>query len=225
MNTGYLLALSTGLLGGFGHCIGMCGPLVGAFAFRREEGGGTGSGGFIPQLLYHGGRLATYAGVGALMGLTGSFLNVAGKLTGLQNAVDLFAGLFVLFMGVGILRGSGLYRWFEKKNQYILAAAGKTATRSFLLRFFFLGALFGLLPCGLSYSMFMAAAATGNPVSGAFIMFAFGAGTLPSLLVFGVLVGHVGQRLRGWAYRAGGVMVILMGILFLWRGFHVSPCM
>ncbi len=222
MNSGYLLAVTTGLLGGFGHCIGMCGPLVGAFAFPKEEGSRPSADGYLPQFFYHGGRLLTYTGIGALMGLTGSFLNVAGRLTGLQDAVALGAGFFVLFMGISILGGSGLNRWIESKNRHILSAAKRTAGKSALLRFFLLGILFGLLPCGLSYSMFMAAAATGSPASGAFLMFAFGAGTLPSLLAFGILMGFAGQRLRGWAYKAGGVMVILMGLLFLWRGLHVS---
>lgn len=222
MKSDYLLAVTTGLLGGFGHCIGMCGPLITAFGFQKGKGKTLLTRQVVPHLLYHGGRLLTYAGIGALMGLTGSFLNVAGRLTGLQDAVALGAGFFVLFMGISILGGSGLNRWIESKNRHILSAAKRTAGKSALLRFFLLGILFGLLPCGLSYSMFMAAAATGSPASGAFLMFAFGAGTLPSLLAFGILMGFAGQRLRGWAYKAGGVMVILMGLFFLWRGFHVS---
>jgi hypothetical protein len=45
-----------------------------------------------------------------------------------------------------------------------------------------LGLCWGLLPCGLVYTLLLTAAATGNPVGGAVTMLVFGAGTLPSML-------------------------------------------
>jgi len=53
------MALLTGLLGGFGHCIGMCGPLVGAFALASGSLGPRRS--MAGQLAYHAGRVTTYA--------------------------------------------------------------------------------------------------------------------------------------------------------------------
>jgi sulfite exporter TauE/SafE len=92
---GPLLALGTGLLGGFGHCLGMCGPLVGAFGLVAPPG--TPAARVLgPQLAYHLGRVTTYALVGGAMGLTGSFVNVAGRLAGLQDAVAVLGALFVL---------------------------------------------------------------------------------------------------------------------------------
>ena len=51
---------------------------------------------------------------------------------------------------------------------------------------FGLGAINGLLPCGLVYIAAAGAAATGQPIEGAIHMAAFGAGTLPVLLGIGM---------------------------------------
>ena len=68
MRSDNLLALATGLLGGFGHCVGMCGPLVAAMSLaggpadpRRVLAG---------HLLYNAGRVTTYGFIGAAMGLS-----------------------------------------------------------------------------------------------------------------------------------------------------------
>jgi len=221
MEHSYLIAATTGLLGGFGHCLGMCGPIVAAFAFSKGENKGLWEG-VLPQLLYHGGRITTYAVVGGALGAAGSFLNLAGRLSGIRNLVALIAGLFVIAMGIGIVTGaSGLNRRIEAGNGRILKWAAVTAKGRGTGRFLLLGLLFGLLPCGLSYSIFMASAATGGIVSGALLAAAFGAGTLPALLSFGLLIDRAGVRLRGWAYRGGGILVIVMGLLFLRRGLHV----
>jgi sulfite exporter TauE/SafE len=220
METGYLLALTTGLLGGFGHCIGMCGPLVASFGFRRGDASGLRVQAFS-HLLYHSGRVFTYMVIGAVMGLTGSFLNVAGRLAGIQDAVAIGAGLFIVIMGLGIIGWKRGPRWIESKNRLLLRTADRTGRHASIFRFFLLGLLFGMLPCGLSYSLFLSAAATGAPLAGALIMLCFGAGTTPSLLLFGALVTVAGSRVREWAYRLGGVVIVVMGTLFLLRGLHL----
>ena len=55
----YLLVFAAGALGSFGHCIGMCGPLVAAFSLP------LGKGRLLPaNLLYHLGRVTTYGMIG-----------------------------------------------------------------------------------------------------------------------------------------------------------------
>src|SRR6266536_6272940 len=127
MRAHLVLALTTGLLGGFGHCAGMCGPLVASVGLvsspllgaRRALGG---------QLLYNAGRVTTYAFLGALMGLTGSFVNTAGRLAGLQNAVSIAAGALMIAMGLG---AAGVAPWARRLEE---RAAGRVfrAVRSVL---------------------------------------------------------------------------------------------
>jgi sulfite exporter TauE/SafE len=76
----------------------------------------------------------------------------------------------------------------------------------------------GVLPCGVSWTIFLGAAASGGPVPGLLMALAFGLGTLPGLLLVGSASALLGQRARGILYRAGGVLIAVMGALFALRG-------
>jgi uncharacterized protein len=207
------IALVTGLLGGFGHCLGMCGPLVATFSLHDR-----GASAWRAPLLYHAGRVLSYASIGAMMGLAGSFLDVAGRLAGVQSAVSVLAGALMLLLGLGIAGLLPLPARLTSPGGGLGRAAGVILEGGSPLRFFPLGLLFGFLPCGLSLTAFMGAAATGNPARGFFFALVFGLATTPALLAFGAAVGFLGARARGLIYRAGGVAVAAAGLLFIRRG-------
>jgi sulfite exporter TauE/SafE len=222
MDPAYSLALLTGLLGGFGHCIGMCGPIVASQAVSRGAGTASLGGRLALGLQYHTGRLFTYSAIGTAMGLSGSFANTAGGLAGFQEVAAILAGVFMIAMGSSIL---GLWRGvslIERHNTTIIGLAGRLMRSTAFLRTFLLGLVMGLLPCGLSYTAFIASAGAGGAVKGMLIALLFGLGTLPALLSFGTLVARLGASKRLWITRAGGVTVILMGIWYLVReiGLH-----
>jgi sulfite exporter TauE/SafE len=220
LEAGYLLAFTTGILGGFGHCIGMCGPLVTSYTLATPISGIPPSvfNRLTPHLFYNLGRITTYTLIGGIMGFSGSFVNVAGRIAGIQNVVAILAGLMMIFMGLSII---GLRRdtvWIERHNLLVLRAAQRVLGLSSPSRYYPLGLILGLLPCGLSYTVFIAAAGTGGPFPGMLTGFLFGLGTLPALLLFGAVMSSLGATLRKRIYRAGGVLVIVMGIYFLYRG-------
>ena len=62
------------------------------------------------------------------------------------------------------------------------------------------------------------AAATGGLPQGFLFALAFGLGTVPALLLVGSASALLSPRLRGALYRAGGVVVVAVGALFLARG-------
>src|SRR5512145_194571 len=100
----YPLLFASGLFGGVGHCVGMCGPLVAAFSFNRAEGGGIG-----PHLLYHLGRVTTYSMLGGVAGFTGSLLDVAAVIAPYQRAVLTATGILIALAGLamgGLLPGA-----------------------------------------------------------------------------------------------------------------------
>lgn len=216
METGYLLAFLTGLFGGFGHCIGMCGPLVAAQTFGRA--------GIRPwrsssaHLLYNTGRIITYVLIGGVMGLAGSFVNVAGRIAGIQHVVMVAAGIFMIFMGLSIANLLPGAAWLEGHGAIVLRYARGLLSGDPVRQSLPLGLLMGLLPCGLSYTVFVAAAGTGSLFSGMLISLFFGLGTAPSLLLFGILVSFISSRMRGILYKAGAVAVIVMGISFIFKG-------
>lgn len=219
MDIGYFLAFITGLTGGFGHCMGMCGPLVASYSLNLNAIDRTSAySRYAPHILYNAGRLTTYVFIGSLMGLTGSFVNTAAGFAGVQNVVAIGTGFFMILMGLnitGVLKGMN---YIEMHNSAILKAVGVVLEGPSAWRYYPLGLVLGFLPCGLSYSMFIAAAGTGSFFSGMFLTFCFGAGTVPALMLFGVMIGSLSSRARTWVYRTGGIIVIIMGIYFIYKG-------
>lgn len=221
MATEYYLALTTGLFGGFGHCIGMCGPLVASYSLKNPSAASvTAPSSWLTHMFYNAGRVSTYALIGAVMGMTGSFVNVAGKLAGPQNIVAVAAGIVMVAFGLSI---TGLWRgtaWIERRNSTVLRFAHRMVTSTSRLRPYLLGMVLGLLPCGLSYTIFIAAAGTGSAPAGMMTAFCFGLGTVPALLSFGAVISTLNTGLRIRIYRLGGIMVIIMGAVFIFRGLR-----
>lgn len=229
---------AAGLLSSFSHCLGMCGPLVASFGLVARPGQGAARAA-VGQLPYHLGRVTTYGALGALMGASGAFVNVAGRLAGLGDLVALVAGLLMVLLGLGAAGVWGALRGCEAipgpiRRQEGAAsrplgrlearASGKVLglVRPLLdggaSRLYPLGLVLGVLPCGVSWTVFLGAAASGGPVPGLLMALAFGLGTVPGLLLLGALGALVGQRIRGLLYRAGGLLIALMGALFVLRG-------
>jgi sulfite exporter TauE/SafE len=216
-----------GLAGGAGHCVAMCGPIVASLGLAATSGQGAGQGTLLAvgrTLPYHLGRVTTYGALGAVMGLTGSFVNVAGRLAGLSEAVAILAGALMLVVGLG---ATGVAEPLERLT------SGWTARITAGARAIFaggvggsgglypLGLALGFLPCGLSWTAFLGAAATGGPVPGLLSALAFGIGTVPGLLAAGFLAAAFGQRARGALRRLGGLAITLLGLHFLLRGLGI----
>jgi sulfite exporter TauE/SafE len=218
-------AAAAGLLSGFSHCLAMCGPLVASFGLVARAGPGLGAGrGALQaawrQLPYHLGRVTTYGLVGAVMGATGTFVNVAGRLAGVSDAVAVLAGGLMIALGLGAAGVTATLRRLEARSSgRVVAAARRVAGSGATL--YPLGLLLGVLPCGVSWTIFLGAAATGGPVPGLLLALAFGLGTIPGLLLVGAASALLGQRARGWLQRAGGLLVAALGLLFLLRGLGV----
>lgn len=215
------LALGMGLLGGFGHCAGMCGPIVAAVSLAAGPRLGARRA-IALHALTSAGRVTTYGFLGLVMGIAGSVVNVAGRAAGLQAAVAALAGALMMVMGLGAAGiAPGVRRVEERLAGRVFAGARSLLEGGGQGRAYALGLLLGFLPCGLSWSAFVGSAATGGPVPGALFALAFGAGTAPALLLVGGATALLSARLRGVLYRLGGAAVALLGLLFLLRGLGI----
>ena len=202
-------ALILGLLGG-GHCLGMCGGLMGALtlAIPAEQRARR----LQLLLAYNLGRILSYATAGLLFGLAGWALASSPAAMLLRSV----AGLLLISMGLylagwwsGLTRiealGRGLWR-------HIQPIASRLLPVSSLPRALLLGALWGWLPCGLVYSTLLWAASQGDARESALLMLAFGLGTWPVLLATGLAAERLTALLRRRGVRmAGGTLVILFG--------------
>ena len=175
--------LLTGLTIGFGHCIGMCGPLVISFSLSLKQRNP-----FVPHLLYHCGRTATYGVLGAVTGATGSLTIVAANIAVIQKAAMFIAGGVVIVMGLAMGQWIPRLRIFDvsyRPGGLFPGILKKTDQTGSALMYLPLGLVLGLLPCGPVYTALLGAARAGmeakgighGMVLGMGMMLAFGVGT------------------------------------------------
>ena len=202
-------AFFAGLLGA-GHCFGMCGAIAGGFGAVSAGRGATRA-----ALVFNGARLASYAGLGALaaglVGLGGEVLSLPdwGRwLRALTAVFILVIGLRFLFdwQGLAVIERAGAGLW-----RRLAPGLGKAAQRPGLSGQVALGLGWGLLPCGMVYTVLLTAASTGSLVGGAAVMLAFGLGTLPALLGLTLWSPALSAVLRDPRFRRwiGAALVLL----------------
>ncbi|MCG6945444.1 MAG: sulfite exporter TauE/SafE family protein [Deltaproteobacteria bacterium] len=217
----YFVIFTTGLAVGFGHCIGMCGPIVVSLSLSLK-----GRSVVVPHLLYNGGRITTYGLLGGIMGATGSFTQVVASIASLQKGVMILTGILIMVMGLamagwiplGVIFGDYynpqgvLSRGFRK-----LSEARSTAT------YYPLGMLLGLLPCGPVYTVLLAAARAGMEAQsglegfliGMGLMLSFGLGTVVALLLIAKLADLGWLKRRDIIYKISSVVMVIMGVYFV----------
>ncbi len=83
-----LMLLGAGLAMSLGHCLGMCGPLVGSLAAAQQSRGLRTGGVLVAQLLHHLGRITSYALIGLVLAAVGSTVRLAGLGRGLAGTLS-----------------------------------------------------------------------------------------------------------------------------------------
>ncbi len=216
----YLAAFLVGLSGGV-HCVGMCGGIVGALSFGLPQESRGRPARFLPFLVaYNTGRLISYAIAGALMGGVGLLAANMAAMHQVRLALGVIAALFLLAMGLylggwwhGLARveriGTLLWRKIEPLGRRFIPVR---VPRQALL----LGLIWGWLPCGLVYSVLIWSISSGDPLHGALVMLSFGLGTLPNLLLMGMMAGKLAAWLRlRWVRFGAGALVAGFGVYML----------
>ncbi len=224
-----------GFLGSFGHCAGMCGPIAAAFSLsqRRENSVGRPLAGISKRsLLFHLllnlGRLLSYALIGAGIGALGSVLIAGGQMAGvgslLRRVMALLTGSLLIWFGLTQVSPEILPRLpflhpllQGKLHERLSSVMVKLSFGDRWWTPFFLGAIWGLIPCGFLYTAQIKAAGAGSAWSGGLTMLAFGLGTLPTMLLVGVSAGMLSRDRRSQLFRMGGWVTLTIGILTLLR--------
>lgn len=212
-------ALLAGLLGG-GHCVGMCGGIVGAVTMTLP-----GSKPKLPFVLaYNLGRIGSYTLAGIIAGAVGASSFFLDHVLPVEKMLYALASLMLVLLGLylaGIWRvltrlealGGRLWQHLQPYSKRLLPV--RTLLQSLLL-----GVLWGWLPCGLVYSVLVAAVASGSPWQGGLLMLAFGLGTLPTLLAMGMAAVRLKKLLQHlWFRRLSGLFIAGFGLLALYRLF------
>lgn len=216
------IALLLAALAGSLHCVGMCGPILLAFSGAMKPASATGKTAHSFAIArsffaYHLGRIWTYSMLGLLAGYVGCCLRHTTSLVQWQRAVGISAGVLVVFVGLallGVIPGIRL----DKSNACGLKKVWSLPMLRALLKHhsftsrLLLGALMGLLPCGLVYAMLAIVAALPTPMHAALGMTIFGIGTIPSLTAVLVTSHLIPASFRTTGTRLAALTVILTGL-------------
>jgi sulfite exporter TauE/SafE len=222
-----MAAFGVGLFNGFLHCSGMCGPFVLSFSLAIPSNHGRRQ--HLGSVLawYNAGRLTGFAGLGAIFGLVGSFVNLAARSAGIDAISGMVGGALMMVWAIGQMRpnhpSSPLQGWsisaVRPLARWLKSYQGpKSALSSFSS-----GLLLSAHPCGLIFAMLLTASATGSGWRGGLALAVFGIGTMPAMVSI-ALAGYLGrQRITGrWAKYVTAAVIGLSGILFALRGLSVN---
>jgi len=205
------------------HCVGMCGPLA-AFAVSDPHDRSPASRAWL-HAAYHGGRLLTYALVGAVCGLLGAAVDRGGARLGCHRAAALLAGTTMIAVGLAAaLRTLGvrLPRLPQVGLIHRLILAGQRAAFACtpLPRALFTGLLTAFLPCGWLYLFALKAAETGSPLRGALFMIAFWLGSVPALVLVGAGVQTLARLLGRRLPLVTSLVILFLGVFTLAFWMH-----
>lgn len=215
-------ALTIGLIGSF-HCIGMCGPIAVALPLGERSLAIRSYGAF----LYNVGRTLTYGILGALFGLLGKGIEMAG----FQQWASIIIGMVMIMSVVFpfLFKGKiNLEKLLFGYASRMIVKFRELFARQSLKNLFFIGLLNGLLPCGLVY-VAVAGAINTNAISlGIFYMLVFGAGTIPIMMSISLAGNYISQGLKNKMNRIIPGFIIFLGLLFILRGLslgipYISP--
>jgi sulfite exporter TauE/SafE len=219
----YTTAFIIGLLGG-AHCIGMCGGIMNALSFAIPEQQRRVRQAAPILAFYNLGRITSYTIAGAIAGLLGGYLQQTGSQVG--PALRIVAGILLIAMGLYL---AGWWRgliYLEKLGGYLWKYLQPVGSRLMPVtkssQALILGLIWGWLPCGLVYSALTWSVTSANWSQSALIMFSFGLGTLPVM----VLTGAFAHQVKVWIQKSSvrniaALLVIGFGIWTLsWTLYH-----
>jgi sulfite exporter TauE/SafE len=205
--TGLWVAILLSSLAGSLHCVAMCGPLVGLHGGARS----------LRLALVHAlGRLTTYATLGALAGLVGRAVDVAGHLAAVQHVAAILAGAVIVGWGAHAIAVARGWRHVRPAGGALFRRGlSQLRGRRAVQRAWLIGVLTGLLPCGWLWAFVVSAAGTASPWIGASVMIVFWLGTVPAMTGVLALGGPAIERIRRRLPVITAVVLIGLGLATL----------
>ena len=202
-----------GLIASVSSCLAIVGGLVLSLSAKVSQDNVSDTKTF---LLFHAGRLVSFAVLGGVLGAVGSAIGINVTFTAI---------LGILASGVMILLGLNLVGIFAKNNvalpsgifQKVFSIFRKIEHKTFTPLVVGFATFF--LPCGFTQSIQVSALGSGSFMSGLLIMLAFALGTLPMLafLSFGSASFAHGKHAPLF-FKSAGVIVIGLGLFAFLAG-------
>jgi len=211
---GYGMLFVIGLLTSL-HCVAMCGGINLAQSANASKSGGST---ILPNFMYNLGRVVSYTIIGGVVGALGAVISLGG---GFRGAVAIFAGVFMMIMGLNML---DVFPWLRRFNikmpKFISRKIDHNKAKSHSS--FYVGLLNGLMPCGPLQSMQLFALSTGSFFGGALSMFLFSLGTVPLMFVLGTLSSKLNKKFTEKMLSTCAILVVVLGVGMLNNGLALS---
>ncbi len=198
-----------GLIASVSSCLAIVGGLVLSLSAKVSQDNVSDTKTFV---LFHAGRLVSFAVLGGVLGAVGSAIGINFTFTAI---LGLLASVVMLLLGLNLVGvfaknkialPSGIFNFFRRIEH-------KTFTPLII------GFATFFLPCGFTQSMQVSALGSGSFISGLLIMLAFALGTLPMLVLlsFGSASFAHGKHAPLF-FKSAGVVVIGLGLFALLAG-------
>ena len=173
------------------------------------------------RILYNLGRTITYALMGAIIGLAGEGISLAGA----QRWVSIGSGILLIIIVLLPIRVSSRLQLLKPAyhfTDWLKRKFGSLLKSNSVRSVFIIGILNGFLPCGLVYVALAGALTTGSLINGTLYMTFFGLGTIPLLFSFSLFGQFVGITVRRKFTKLIPVFIVVLGIIFILRGMNLG---
>lgn len=209
-------ALAAALIIGFTgslHCVGMCGPLAMIVPLRGNK--------WAAIFTYHFSRIFVYALLGFAFGALGAHVIILES--GQRLTLILGIALLLFFVVPAIFPG---WRFSSKVSTMAIGFYGKLSKPAMQSKTFLsvavLGAINGLLPCGLVYVALAGAVSTGSGLAGALFMLAVGLGTFPATITIMSLRNYINPHIQRFSRFAVPVVAGVLAFTLIARGLNLD---
>lgn len=207
----------TGLITGGLTCMAVQGGLLAATLAQREEerlknnlqkGGNA-----IPILSFLIAKLIAYTILGFLLGSLGSFFQMSIVA---KNILQIAVAIFMIGTALNILNVHPIFRYFIIQPPKFLTRLVRQKSKS---QDIFAPAILGVftvfIPCGTTQAMMALAIASGSPMLGAAILFAFILGTSPVFFILGYFATKLGEVFQQKFMKIAAIAIILLALFNL----------
>lgn len=173
-----------------------------------------------PILLFLAAKIVAYTLLGFLLGALGTVFSLTPRVRGI---LQILIAIFMIGNALRMFNVHPIFRFFNFEPPRFITRyiRKKSKSADSLFTPIFLGLLTIFIPCGVTQAMMALAVGTGNPLTGAVIMFAFILGTSPVFFALTYLATKLSSLIEKYFVRIVAVVLLLLGILSFDAGLNL----
>lgn len=177
-------------------------------------------------ITFHFSRIISFLVLGAGLGLLGQAFAQSGNFDRLEFTfwTNLVLGLVMLVLGVNLLGLLNLNKFqFKMPKGFGKTIINFSENSAGIFAGFGLGLLSFFLPCNFTQAIQLQALASGSPVDGGILLFAFALGTMPVLGLLTFASVNFTKSIRsGIFYKTSGLLIIALALFTIYSSLYLK---